>query len=96
MKKNENFIGLLSLRKLLISDNKNISSIVNKKNLISVKVNETKESIINLMNKYNLVVLPVLNNKNELIGRITLMMYYPHLKRKLIKTIKWLQNYLKI
>ena len=68
---NENFIGLLSLRKLLISDNKNISSIVNKKNLISVKVNETKESIINLMNKYNLVVLPVLNNKNELIGRIT-------------------------
>ncbi len=69
---NENFIGLLSLRKLLISDNKNISSIVNKKNLISVKVNETKESIINLMNKYNLVVLPVLNNKNELIGRITI------------------------
>ena len=69
---NEKFIGLLSLRKLLISDNKNISSIVNKKNLISVKVNETKESIINLMNKYNLVVLPVLNNKNELIGRITI------------------------
>ena len=69
---NENFVGLLSLRKLLISDNKNISSIVNKKNLISVKVNETKESIINLMNKYNLVVLPVLNNKNELIGRITI------------------------
>ena len=69
---NENFIGLLSLRKLLISDNKNISSIVNKKNLISVKVDETKESIINLMNKYNLVVLPVLNNKNELIGRITI------------------------
>ena len=69
---NENFIGLLSLRKLLISDNKNISSIVNTKNLISVKVNETKESIINLMNKYNLVVLPVLNNKNELIGRITI------------------------
>ena len=48
---NENIVGLLSLRKLLISDNKNISSIVNKKNLISVKVNETKESIINLMNK---------------------------------------------
>ena len=69
---NENFVGLLSLRKLLISDNKNISSIVNKKNLISVKVNETKESIINLMNKYNLVVLPVINNKNELIGRITI------------------------
>ena len=69
---NENFIGLLSLRKLLISDNKNISNIVNKKNLVSVKVNETKESIINLMDKYNLVVLPVLNNKNELIGRITI------------------------
>ena len=69
---NENFVGLLSLRKLLISNNKNISHIVNKKNLISVKVDETKESIINLMNKYNLVVLPVLNNKNELIGRITI------------------------
>ena len=69
---NENFVGLLSLRKLLISDNKNISHIVNKKNLISVKVDETKESIINLMDKYNLVVLPVLNNKNELIGRITI------------------------
>ena len=69
---NENFVGLLSLRKLLISDNKNINSIVNNKNLISVNVNETKESIINLMNKYNLVVLPVLNNKNQLIGRITI------------------------
>jgi len=69
---NENFVGLLSLRKLLISDNKNINSIVNNKNLISVNVNETKESIVNLMNKYNLVVLPVLNNKNQLIGRITI------------------------
>ena len=52
------------------------------KNLISVKVNETKESIINLMNKYNLVVLPVLNNKNQLIGRITIDDVYLHLKRE--------------
>ena len=50
-----------------MNKNEALESITNK-----CKANETKESIINLMNKYNLVVLPVLNNKNELIGRITI------------------------
>ncbi len=65
-------IGLLSLRKLLLTSNEiSIKEIV-KKNIISVSAYERKENIANIMNKYDLVVIPVVDKHNKLIGRITI------------------------
>ena len=37
-----------------------------------MKSETSDEEVARIMNKYNLVVLPVVNNRNELIGRITI------------------------
>ena len=64
-------VGTLSLRQLLISEsNTQIEKIV-KKNIVSIKAMESREIVANKMNKYNLVVLPVIDDENKLIGRIT-------------------------
>ena len=64
-------VGTLSLRQLLISEsNTQIEKIV-KKNIVSIKAMESSEIVANTMNKYNLVVLPVIDDENKLIGRIT-------------------------
>ncbi len=64
-------VGTLSLRQLLISEsNTQIEKIV-KKNIVSIKAMESREIVANTMNKYNLVVLPVIDDENKLIGRIT-------------------------
>ena len=69
---NNELIGLLSLRKLLLTSNDiSIKEIV-KKNIISVSAYERKENIANIMNKYDLVVIPVVDKHNKLIGRITI------------------------
>ncbi len=69
---NNKLIGLLSLRKLLLTSNDiSIKEIV-KKNIISVSAYERKENIANIMNKYDLVVVPVVDKNNKLIGRITI------------------------
>jgi len=69
---NNKLIGLLSLRKLLLTSNDiSIKEIV-KKNIISVSAYERKENIANIMNKYDLVVIPVVDKNNKLIGRITI------------------------
>ncbi|MAO01624.1 MAG: magnesium transporter [Flavobacteriales bacterium] len=69
---NNKLIGLLSLRKLLLTSNDiSIKEIV-KKNIISVSAYERKENIANIMNKYDLVVIPVVDKHNKLIGRITI------------------------
>ncbi len=70
---NENILlGSLSLRRLLITETKiPIKEIANTE-IISVKTVEDNETIANTMNKYDLVVLPVVNEKGELLGRITI------------------------
>tara|TARA_B100001057_G_scaffold150195_1_gene150132 strand:+ start:6594 stop:7943 length:1350 start_codon:yes stop_codon:yes gene_type:complete len=69
---NNKLCGLLSLKKLLVSGKSNlIKSIINS-NFISVDSKKDNEFVANIMNKYNLVVIPVVNEKNELLGRITI------------------------
>ena len=69
---NNKLCGLLSLKKLLVSEKSNlIKSIINS-NFISVDSKKDNEFVANIMNKYNLVVIPVVNEKNELLGRITI------------------------
>lgn len=72
---NEKLIGTLSLRRLLINS-KNptalIRSIYNKEDLISVKVDHPAEEVALIMKKYDLVVVPVIDEEQHLLGRITI------------------------
>ena len=65
-------LGTLSLKKLLLSPEKTfIKNIYNEK-IFSVKANSDDEEVANIMEKYDLVVLPVVDDLNRLIGRITI------------------------
>ncbi len=69
---NDVLLGTLSLKKLLLTPEKNpIKKIYNDK-VISVKANFDDEEVANIMDKYDLVVLPVVDDLNRLIGRITI------------------------
>ena len=65
-------LGTLSLKKLLLSPEKTcIKNIYNEK-VFSVKANSDNEEVANIMDKYDLIVLPVVDDLNRLIGRITI------------------------
>lgn len=69
---NNKLLGLLSLRKLLVIENSTtITSIINR-NIISVKTNKNNEDVANIMNKYDLIVIPVVDENDTLLGRITI------------------------
>ena len=69
---NQILLGTLSLKKLLLTPEKNyIKNIYNEK-VISVKANSDDEEVANIMDKYDLIVLPVVDDLNRLIGRITI------------------------
>jgi magnesium transporter len=67
----EKLVGLLPLKKLVISPTRaKIADIYDGK-VISVKTNTDAEEVANIMDKYNLVVLPVVDALGRLVGRIT-------------------------
>lgn len=68
---NNELIGTLSLKKLLLTNAKNIISEIMKTDIIKVDASLSQEEVANTMNKYDLIVLPVVNENNQLIGRIT-------------------------
>ena len=68
---NDILVGMLSLKKLLLTDAKTIISEIYKEDIIMVNANEDNEEVGNIMNKYDLIVLPVVNDLGQLIGRIT-------------------------
>ena len=47
-----------------------IKSIINK-NIISVKASDDDDDVANTMRKYDLIVIPVVDENNKLLGRIT-------------------------
>jgi len=65
-------LGTLSLKKLLLTPEKNLIKKVYNEKVISVKANYDDEVVANIMDKYDLVVLPVVDDLNRLIGRITI------------------------
>ena len=63
--------GVLSLKTLLLTNERStIDGIYNPK-VISVGANTDQEEVVNVMNKYDLVALPVVDDLYRLIGRIT-------------------------
>lgn len=68
---NNILLGTLSLKKLLLTDSKAVISGIMKEDIIKVDATLSQEEVAHTMNKYDLIVLPVVNNKGQLIGRIT-------------------------
>lgn len=68
----EKLVGLLSLKKLVISPNRSKIADIYDAKVISVKTNTDAEEVANIMDKYNLVVLPVVDALGRLVGRITI------------------------
>ena len=69
---NAALLGTLSLKKLLLASEKTIIQNIYNDKVISAKANLGNEQVANIMEKYNLVVLPVIDDLNRLIGRITI------------------------
>tara|TARA_B100001142_G_scaffold138171_1_gene139720 strand:+ start:602 stop:1951 length:1350 start_codon:yes stop_codon:yes gene_type:complete len=69
---NDRLLGLMSLRKLLLTEKSTAIKDIIYTDIISVKVNEDDEHVANIMNKYDLIALPVVNESNQLLGRITI------------------------
>jgi len=68
----DRLLGTLSLKRLLLSEsNTEIKEITNYE-IISVLTTEDDESVANIMSKYDLIVIPVVDENNVLIGRITI------------------------
>lgn len=65
-------LGTLSLKKLLLTSDKTYIKNVYNEKVISVKADFDDEEVANIMDKYDLVVLPVVDDLNRLIGRITI------------------------
>jgi magnesium transporter len=64
--------GLISLRNILISkENSTVADLYSSK-IISAKANIKAEEVAQIMEKYDLVALPIVDNINRLIGRITI------------------------
>ncbi|MBL0328304.1 MAG: magnesium transporter [Bacteroidetes bacterium] len=68
----EKLVGLLHLKKLIVSSTRSRVSEIYDPKVISVKTNTDAEEVANLMDKYNLVVLPVVDALGRLVGRITI------------------------
>lgn len=69
---NERLVGILSLKKLVVSPNRSqVVDLYNPK-VISVKTNTDEEEVANIMDKYDLVVIPVVDQIGRLVGRITI------------------------
>ncbi len=69
---NDVLLGSMSLRKLLLTETSTPIKEIIKDEIISVQATEDDETVANIMNKYDLIVLPVVDEENKLIGRITI------------------------
>ena len=69
---NEKLIGMLSLKKLIISHPLARIQEIYDGDVISVKTSESSEEVAELIRKYDLVVLPVVDQLGRLVGRITI------------------------
>ncbi len=69
---NEVLCGTISLKRLLLSSERTLVSQIYNEQVISVKASASKEEVAISMQKYDLVALPVVDELNRLIGRVTI------------------------
>lgn len=68
----DKLVGTLSLKKLLLAPQGSKVKDLYSEDVLSVKAYEESEEIASIMDKYDLVVLPVVDELDRLIGRITI------------------------
>src|ERR1051325_7685026 len=68
----DKLLGILSLKKLLITPLRTKITEAYNPNVISVRTDTLSEEVANIMKKYDFVVLPVVDNLGRLVGRITI------------------------
>ena len=68
----EKLIGLLPLKKLIVSPVRSIVADIYDPKIISIKAGTPAEEVANIMDKYNLVVVPVVDALGRLVGVITI------------------------
>lgn len=67
--------GWLSIKRLLLtakSTRSKINELTNTDNLVSIRATESDEQVVGLMEKYDLIALPVVDEHDILVGRITI------------------------
>ena len=72
LNKNEELIGRLSLKDLIMSPSKKKIKQIYIPKVDYVNVNDSAEDVAKLMRKYDLEAIPVINNDRKLLGRITI------------------------
>jgi CBS domain-containing protein len=71
VKNNANvLIGVVSLRDMILFNQKEKVASLIKRNIVSVRVNTHVEDVFNIMNKYKLLALPVLSRDGKIVGVI--------------------------
>lgn len=70
--KRDRLMGTLSLKKLLLAHSNSKVKDLYYQDVLSVKAYEKSDDIASMMEKYDLVVLPVVDELDRLIGRITI------------------------
>lgn len=70
--KEEKLVGRLSLKDLIIAKSDQKIAEISKSKVDSVNVNEDDEEIAKIMAKYDLEAIPVVDDNNVLVGRITI------------------------
>ncbi len=68
----EKLRGTVSLKKMLLSDNRRRIKEIANTEIISVKTETPSEEVAIIMDKYDLVALPVIDSLGRLLGRITI------------------------
>ena len=65
-------IGVLSIRALIISQPERQIAEIMSREVVSVSVNDSVETVAATLRKYNLMALPVLDESNRLVGTVTI------------------------
>lgn len=68
---NRKLEGVISIRKLILSDGSSLIKDIFTKDAISVKTMDDQEIAAQLFKKYDLISMPVVDNENRLVGIIT-------------------------
>ena len=68
---NDVLLGIVSLKKMLLSSTRALIKDIYKEGIRSVEAHTKAEDVAKLMEKYDLVVVPVVDEEHRLLGRIT-------------------------
>ncbi|KQC07785.1 MAG: hypothetical protein APR54_05595 [Candidatus Cloacimonas sp. SDB] len=71
VKEDQQLIGILEITKLLLARSEATAEEMMESEVISVKADVDQEEVANMFRKYDMFILPVVDNNNRLLGRIT-------------------------